>query len=105
MIRAHDVTGHTDDDPIVWEVRAERWHASILWQRHEVLRASDVARLGEGLAAEQARIVAAVTEWQQTTEFVVDAPLAVTHQEALPAAAPDAPSQVLDEGGAHECDE
>lgn len=71
MIRVQDVRGGSGDDPIIWEVLAERFHASQIERQHHELRASEAAALGEGLEAFKAATVDAVTAWARGD----DAPL------------------------------
>ena len=99
MIFEQPVIGSTDADPVVWEAKADRWHASKLERRHVVLRASDASKFGDGFEGEKARISAAMRAWERGDDEPAVAPVVTP----APVVAPEPQSD--DEPFAHTEDE
>lgn len=67
MMRVQDVHGAIGDDPIVWEILAERWHASRLEQQRIEVRRSEGERMSD-FEAFKAKTIEAFDRWQQGNE-------------------------------------
>lgn len=88
MIRVHDVVGASGDNPVVFEIVAERLHASTLESRHIEVRRSQAEQLGDGLESFKAHLVDTVRAWERGEEALESvAPVEAAPAETAPMAA------------------